>query len=136
MIRPVERRSIRIRIVVANRLGQLVDFPGWHLDNLFFAGVEVKTEELDLGGNRGVEEDWESGRGLGLGRQAEGRVLGVEDGRAFGEDIDDLLAHDEGVVVEELGDLDVVFCDGDFAIVEDFCHAEEPRLPGELQSLN
>lgn len=136
MVCPVEWRSIRIRIVVANRLGQLVDFPGRHLDDFFFAGVEVKTEEFDLGGNGGVEEDGESCRGLGLGRQAKGHVLGVEDGRAFGEDVDDLLAHDEGVVVEELGDLDVVFCDGDFTIVEDFCHAEEPRLPGELQSLN
>ena len=123
---PVETSRVGIPHLVANRLGDLVDLPVGHFDSLLLVGLEVDADEFDLSRDAGVEVDGQGDAGLGLGAQAKGNVLRVEDGGALGEDIDDLLAHNEGVVVEDIGDLDIVFGYGEFAVVEDLDEPDEP----------
>jgi hypothetical protein len=63
---------------------------------------------------------------FGFHSQAEGAVLGVEDSGTFRKDVDNLLSHDEGMVVENSRNLDIVFRDGYFAVVKNFGKAKEP----------
>jgi hypothetical protein len=63
---------------------------------------------------------------FGFRSQAEGAVLGVEDSGTLRQDVDNLLSHDEGMVVENSRNLDVVLRDGYFAIVKNFGEAKEP----------
>ncbi len=51
----------------------------------------------------------------------------------FGEDVDDLAAHDQGRVVQDARYLDIVFRDGELAVVKDLDEAEDPCLPGKLR---
>lgn len=57
-------------------------------------------------------------------------------GLPFGEDVDDLSAHDQGRVVEDVGNLDVVLRDGEFAVVKHTDEAEDPSLPWKLFSVS
>ena len=54
----------------------------------------------------------------------------------FWKNVDDLPAHDQRRVVKNVGNLDVVLGDGEFAVVKDADEAEDPSLPWKLFSVS
>lgn len=53
------------------------------------------------------------------GVEAEGLFFGVQNGRTFGEDIDDLFSQDEVWVEQNVGGFDGMLIDGSFALKEE-----------------
>jgi hypothetical protein len=120
--------------LIAYKLGELPNLTFRDLNNLLLKGVNISPNELDLGGNRSIEMYRQRNKDLGLGfREAERHAIGVQNGRSFRKNVDDLFAHDEGVVVENAGNFDIVLGNRYFAIVKDLDKGEQSWDQWELE---